>query len=620
MDNCASNCTLEKVVQYQFTGAQCFGGAKNTQTCHFIKSCTAGQFIGKTCSVNANCGTGGVCTNECGTNSDCFGIGLCTAGAANKIGTLCPSSPLSPVPPSVVKVCQGGTKSGSPCSVNTDCTGGGTCVNPCSPGLATGICTHRSGAVLQTDGVLGALSVGPLAGGLDLVIGKQDANMIVPVSVPAGSVAFNPVKVPTLACACPHGLVVTQVHGPGNSASGMIGCGASGLPNPNVITTVDHNTTPSDIHNGPGTCSGGTRNGLACSTVSSDCPGGSCSGTGGGGGVCVSGANVGKVCHIPADCPSSICASPDDASCTATDPAPPAGSGSKACLEAKVKCFGGPAAGAACSTDADCFGTPTNGITCGTDCPTGPPNPLGLHPGACNSPVHLLLTAPAGASPPGTALVINTIALGVIATPADNGTCSKAAICTPVVFNSAPTVCEVNSECSPNTCSTAFCAGICNSGSNTGRACAGDADCGGAVGSCTAGAQYGQACVGNVVGECGAQNICQPVNAAKGFDGLPCTADDPPSSQGAPSTIPTTTSTASAAVIDVNNAAGKQMFGTLCTGQSGCVTSLSGFPFNCTNLLAATPSASGAGLASAFTQLDGATTGDGVVTNRLTAK
>lgn len=819
VDNCAANCTLEKVVHFEYTGGQCFGGPNNGHLCTFLKTCTASSsFAGKLCIAGSDCGppgNPGVCHPECCstdtcTDSDCFGAGICTAGDASKIGTLCPSTTLPNflVPMRPQTLCQGGTKAGSPCGAGylSACPGSGAiCKNPCSPvgTTGTGQCVHQSGAALQQGGagqILGTLNIGPLAGGQDLVIGKpaaSDPNMMVPVVVPAGSVNFLPVRVPGLACACPHGVAVPALHGPGNSSSGFIGCGASGVQNPDVTSSVDHNTTPPLIclgganpgaacsssadcskcvsgpvgmacfsdsdcggapgscsigtcnqSNGPGTCSGGTRAGLACSIASTDCPSGSCVGSGGGGGVCVGGTNAGKVCHSPSDCPGvgAICTSPDDATCTAMDPPPPTGSGAKACLEAKVKCFGGPLNGQPCATNDDCLGNASNGITCGTDCPVGAPNPRGLHPGVCNSPAHLTFSG--GASAAGTAVIVNTIGIGVVATPDDTGTCGKAAVCLPVVFNLAQQTCIADVECGfcsagphpgmgclvdtdcgagtcvrPGTCGASFCAGLCNSGPNTGSPCASEGDCGGAVGSCTGGPQFGTACTGttlaasltatdttiplaiggtfpssgtvrveseqigytgktgnNLTGatrgansttaaahaasvdvtipsECGTQNICRPVSRPKGFDGLPCTKDDSLSSQGIPATIPTTTHIASTVVVDVNNGAGQQLFprvcssgasagnvcasdadcggavgscrANLCTGfppppgdpfAATCVTSVSGFAFNCTNLLAATPSVSGAGLASAFPQIDAASVNDDAVTNRQRAR
>ena len=135
------------------------------------------------------------------------------------------------------------------------------------------------------------------------------------------------------------------------------------------------------------------------------------------------------------------------------------------------------------------------------------------------------------------------------------------------------------------------------------------------------GANFGAACTGSVPNECGATNICTPVNIAKGFDGLPCTADDPVSSQGTASSIPTTTGQASASVVDRDNNAGAQIYNSkLCSNASTCVTTVTGAPFDCTKLLSASPSVSKAALGSAFPQLEGNQTDDDVVTNRQAAK
>jgi len=229
----------------------------------------------------------------------------------------------------------------------------------------------------------------------------------------------------------------------------------------------------------------------------------------------------------------------------------------------------------------------------------------------------------------GTGLIVTTTAIGVIGPPDDTGTCQKNAYCLPMTFGSTPTSCQINGECAAGkTCRTAFCGGICNTGPTVGQSCGGDADCTGSAGSCTAGANFGVACTGTVAGECGGSNICRAVDPAKGVDGLPCTDDDPVTSQGTAQTIASTTSTASASIVDLsdNTNGGTSfgmLYGTVCSGFASCTTAVTGSPFDCsasTGLLASTPSAHGAGLASAFPQLDSASTGDNVVTNRQTAR
>ena len=277
-----------------------------------------------------------------------------------------------------------------------------------------------------------------------------------------------------------------------------------------------------------------------------------------------------------------------------------------------MKCFNGPNAGIACTTDAECNAT---GSFCGTDC-----NHLSQHPGVCNSPTHLSTTNSASAA--GTALILTTTAIGVIGQPDDNGSCFTASICLPLAFGSTPSTCVVNSDCSAGkTCGTAYCQGICSAASPlVGSPCTGDVSCGGVVGSCVQGPNYGVACTHAGDAVCGANNLCTPQNVAKGYDGVPCTADDPQASQGVPSTIPETTATASAGLVDANNNPGTQEYGSLCSGKTVCLTSTQGVPFNCPALLGAGHSVSHASLASAFPQVEGYQTGDAVVTNKQTAK
>ncbi|MBI3783072.1 MAG: hypothetical protein HY270_06705 [Deltaproteobacteria bacterium] len=611
-DGCAANCTNETSIHFAFTGATCWGGAKDGQVCHGNRFCVGGAYVGKACGATTDCGPAanrGVCTSECTTGTDgseCLGAGTCITG---NVGTACPANPSAVVPPSTQSICQGGSKPHIPCTSNTDCTGGGTCVNPCGAGT----CQNRSGSVLQALGlVVFNLGIGPFTGGQDLIIGGADANGVIPVAVPATSVQFDPVKVPGLACACPRGVAATQVHGPGNAGSGFIGCGAGGLQNTNVNLGRDHNTNPASANNGPGTCNGGARNGLACKTGgTNDCPSGTCVGVGAGGGVCLAGTNINKPCKLDSDCPLSICNSPDDASCTAQDPPPPSGSGEAACLESKDHCTAGPTVGAACTTNAQCG---TGGI-CGNSC-----NASSVHPGICNSPTHVQFS---GSGPAGSSVLLINIGIGVIGpSPTDDGTCKRAAVCVPFTFNqsAAPTSCVVDAECTVGkTCHSAYCAGLCTSGPKIGSSCIKTTDCG-TGGFCDQGTMFSQPCTGTIPNECGTNSVCIPVVPAKGFDGLPCTADDPVSSQGTAQSAPTTTGTATASLIDGNNVAGNQLNGSLCSNLTTCVTTLTGTPFNCAALQSMTPTLTGTSLVSGFTQFDAATVNDDVITIRETAK
>ncbi|MBI3783214.1 MAG: hypothetical protein HY270_07420 [Deltaproteobacteria bacterium] len=651
-DGCAANCTNERSVRFAFTGARCYGATSDT--CGGIQTCVGGAYVGKPCSTNSDCGPAanrGVCTSECvktaGDGSQCFGVGECATGDADKIGKSCPSRIAGNYPPLAQPLCQGGTRVGYPCvavgaGTPTPAPGcpGGSCVNPCG---TNGTCQHRSGSVIQTVGVIPSLSIGPFTGGEDLIMGKAGADGLIPVAVPATSVSFAPVKVQGLACACPAGSADAQVHGPGNSGSGYIACGAGGLVGVDVDVSRDHNTTTGGAANGLGSCKGGTRDGLACGAAL-DCPGtgATCSGLGScvggtndgkecllptdcpsgtcqhhGGGACVAGTNKGKVCHVDADCGTNgTCVSPDDSSCNAQEPPPPTGSGSKACLESKEKCESGPIVGTPCTANAQCNSGGSTGATCGNDCNSG-----GNHPGTCNGPIRLSISGTRGT---GSAIIVTNTAIGVITEAND---CSRSSVCTPVTFGlpttTPPTACSVDAECGAGkACSTAYCAGTCTGGANDGKPCIRTSEC--PSGTCNQGGTFGQACTGSTAGECPSGGVCVPVSRGKGFDGLPCTDDDPDSSKGVPQNAPTTTGIASTNIIDA--AAGTT--GTLghlvglgtCNGNVNCLTSRKGKEFDCTALMAANPSVTGATLVSAFNQLDPAQLGDDAITINQTAK
>jgi len=634
-DGCASNCTHETTVHFKFTGAKCVGGANNGAACLFNRYCLGGAFPGRPCSATqlADCGPAanrGVCVSECAlvglsptgaqTNdsSDCAGVG----GCSNNASTTCPSLAGKDVPPTPGLICQGGTRAGTLCTLpppaptptpaSAFCGAGGSCINPCGAGNT---CIHKTGAVLSSVGLIGNLSIGPISGSNDMILGEAGADGVIPVVVPASSVIFKPVTVPALACACPHG-VANPVFGPGNSGAGLIGCGASGLQNVDVTLFQDHSTSPgaSDT-NGPGTCSGGTRAGLACS-ISSDCgAGGSCNGVGGGGGICVVGTNNGKPCKANADCGAGgLCNSPDDTTgnCSLMDPQPPDGSGQKACLEKHEICTNGANAGNACAINSDCGIT---GAFCGTSC-----NALSPHAGTCNSPVHLALT---GSGPPGSGIVVTSTAIGVIQGLGEARPCRRFGACELFAFNATPVACEVTAQCTaPKNCVSAYCAGLCTAGPKIGSPCIKVADCG-SGGVCTPGANFAKGCTG-LPNECGADNKCVPFSPDRGFDGLPCTADDPLTSQGTAAAIPTTTGLSAASVADVDGVPGYFMSGGFCSGSftagaKACNTTRVGHPFNCSALVNQ-HSASGASVASAFETLDGNQTGDTLVTNGLTAE
>ncbi|GIW41071.1 MAG: hypothetical protein KatS3mg076_1648 [Candidatus Binatia bacterium] len=658
-DGCAANCTVETVVTYEFAGAECVAGARDGESCSFAASCVGGTKPGRPCTKDSDCGSGGTCVSECGTDSSgCFGLGECTSGpnvgadcftgssatgsavrfgkceGGTNPGALCLGSAECPGGSCVLR-CIGGTKDGQLCPFGDIQCPGGTCgTDPCGGGE----CLPKTRASLEADFGVSAINVGPLIGSQQVHVGKPDGDGMVPVAVPASSVVFAPVKVPGITCACVRGVEDAAAHGPGNSSSGEIACGAVGVAN-GITLAQDHNTSlpntclsgPSagspcvsdadcggsavgrcnsvasgEPSNGPGQCVGGTNDGRACQTNAQCVGGGTCTGLGQGGGFCmgppkycVGGTNDGFACFNDAecpggtcpgvgnflgycdedaDCPGSRCVAPDDAACVAVEPPLPVGTGDEACLEQEEVCTAGPNAGLPCTQDTDCG---TDG-QCATECN---PQAKASHRGVCNSPAVLGVTGSPLAG--GHAVVLQTTQIGTLD---DIGTCSFAGKC---VGGSTPGVdCVVDADCGGGgVCASATCSG----GTNPGGACTSDADCPGG-------------------------GTCVPNNPTKGLDGLPCTDDDPPISRGVPSTVPGTTGRALALVADANANAGGQIVHRRCTGRgAACRTAIDGVPFDCAALLGSPASVSGTRLTVAFTALD-QQTGDWAVLTVLTAR
>jgi len=199
-------------------------------------------------------------------------------------------------------MCVDGTKLGAACRVDTDCPGsscvrcrvfgGDGCAANCTmetsitfrlvPGMTDGLRIQpgTSGAELFGD-VFTHLPL-PLEGMQTLTIGKERDGRI-PGVIKAASVQFPPIPVSSIACACVRGVPMKTcggtlfdedgklagncsdnvpnsvacpadrpcafVHGPGNSAEGMIGC--HGLDPIDVAMTQDCNATPGGAPGSP---------------------------------------------------------------------------------------------------------------------------------------------------------------------------------------------------------------------------------------------------------------------------------------------------------------------------------------------------------------------------------
>lgn len=106
-----------------------------------------------------------------------------------------------------------------------------------------------SGATLQT--TLFAVPI-PIEGSQTLTIGKAtDESGEIPAVIKADEMIFEPVSVPGLVCACVRGAAMPQ-FGPGNTASGSVGCGEEGLAEVDYFAPIDHNVTPGSPGNGGG--------------------------------------------------------------------------------------------------------------------------------------------------------------------------------------------------------------------------------------------------------------------------------------------------------------------------------------------------------------------------------
>ncbi|MBI4518184.1 MAG: hypothetical protein HY699_20470 [Deltaproteobacteria bacterium] len=187
-------------------------------------------------------------------------------------------------------------------------------------------------------------------------------------------------------------------------------------------------------------------------------------------------------------------------------------------------------------------------------CATGTADTNTLHPGVCNGKPVIARSETGG---PGSALIYNSTAIGQIS---DGGSCAT----------------ETRTK-------------VCSEGSNPGTNCTSSAS----------------ACKGG--------GTCVP---AKGPNGVPCDDDDPAVAQGIANTLLTTTGTARASITDANNEVEAYIGKGGDCGGVPCIAEISGTPFNCANL----PAASGSASVAAYSSLDAAQIQDNVVTSIFTAK
>ncbi|MBI3783583.1 MAG: hypothetical protein HY270_09290 [Deltaproteobacteria bacterium] len=216
---------------------------------------------GGTCIGGSNAGT------HCIAESDCHGNGVCVGGA--KLGTACADSSACGAGGTCVHcVPQGGDGCAANCTTETTIRFDLVAGEP-DPNDPLAIKPGTSGAVVHADILTIPLSI---TGTQNIVAGKPSSDGTIPFVIPAASVKFPIIPVGALACACIRAVPYktcggtifdsdgalspsctpgfigaddckdkppcTSVHGSGNSASGIVGCG-SGLVGANVTLEQD---------------------------------------------------------------------------------------------------------------------------------------------------------------------------------------------------------------------------------------------------------------------------------------------------------------------------------------------------------------------------------------------
>jgi hypothetical protein len=673
-DGCANNCTTETQRMFTFSGATCSGGPNNGQPCDStgtnpfcgdtasclgvgscigISSAAFQSRNGMACAVSTQ-SSGAICQGGTAKGKACPNVAACRTcqGGANH-GQVCTSATNCPggTCPSLVCTaganvgkactsnsnCPGGTcttiltcntpdaaKQGIACTGNADCGTGGVCTaicsDPCDPSSPVGECLSDSRALLTSASL--TIAIGPIIGGQTINTGQPSADGRIPVAVNASNVVFKPIKVSGLVCACVRGIPDPPTHGPGNSASGYIYCGttAEQLPGIDITLAVDHNTTP------PRICTVG-KQGEACATDGDCTLPGTCDGT-----MCVTGPNIGTPCSDDGSCivfgtcnqqgpgtcagdsgpkTGNLCV--NNTQCLTAGTCAPAGTTPRVCLTGKVgqACT----SNAACSFAGECQGVFQGGGICvgGTRnrqrCTTANTSDTanGCPGGVCTSPDDPTCTAQ-----------------DPLPERASRTACTeKNEICTtgsgdkfgqPCTFATAPTDCNGGS-CGTTCNATSPHAGVCNSPVHVIQSGTG---------------VQGQAlllnttAIGTILdgGSCAEVGVGDP-NRPQGADGKPCTDDDPPASRGSAQTLPTTTGSAAAVLVDINAFTGSVLANGQCSGAStgNCQSSISGGPYSCAALMAnPTGGTSGVRTATAFPALETATVGDDTVITIFTAR
>jgi hypothetical protein len=230
---------------------------------------------GETCDDGGTCTGGTNAGTHCTAETDCTGNGICVGGT--KVYFACADDRGCPGGTCVRCKTFGGDGCAANCTLETDVTmklvpG---VVRPIDPIIRPG----TSGAVVYGDMLAVPL---PLAGSQVVTIGEQGASGEVPAIVKANSIQFPSIPVSAIACACWRGVAAKTcggtlydidavtpsedctegftagdtvcttkglapcsfLHGPGNAASGVVGCGAAGYSPVDILVVGGGSGTP----------------------------------------------------------------------------------------------------------------------------------------------------------------------------------------------------------------------------------------------------------------------------------------------------------------------------------------------------------------------------------------
>ncbi len=246
------------------------GDAVGGVACECQTRCGDGQVSG-----TEECDDGGICIGganagtHCTREGDCSGNGVCTGGA--KLGTSCAAE--SDCPGAVCQRCR--PFGGDSCAAN--CTTEVEIPTTLVPGVTAGlgIKDGTSGAVIHSDVLTTVLEI---VGSQTITAGhprSDDTTLAIPYIIRAASVLIPKIDPGCLCCACVRAVELktcggtlfdadggatatctdnflhqmncealglppcTAIHGPGNSATGLVNCGSSGLDGVDVQVTQD---------------------------------------------------------------------------------------------------------------------------------------------------------------------------------------------------------------------------------------------------------------------------------------------------------------------------------------------------------------------------------------------